>query len=171
MVYVATGTNYPDALAAIPLAAITDSPLLLTEPNRLPSSTAPSSTDSTRSDRGARWSRAVSATVMARLDATRPVRSPASRDPIATTAAAIAGPFPSGLAFTYLATGTSFADALTGGPVAAKRSVPMLLVAPKSLPAPTAAQLDRIKPERLVVLGGLAVVSDEVAAAAAIAAR
>jgi putative cell wall-binding protein len=87
------------------------------------------------------------------------------------TAAAIAARFADDRPSTYLATGVAYPDALAGGPAAAKSDVPLLLVAPDRLPTPTAGQLDRIRPDRLLVLGGLRSVSDEVAASAAGAAR
>ena len=171
--YVATGVNYPDALAAIPLAARTASPLLLTAPTSLPSATA-RELDRIRPGRIVVLGgpSVVSDGVLARLASHTggTVTRIAGADRFAT-AAAIAGPFPAGLDSVYLATGTSFADALAGGPAAAKRNVPMLLAAPTSLPAPTKGQLGRIKPRTIVILGGLGVVSDEVAASAAKAAR
>lgn len=171
--YVATGTNYPDALAAIPLAARTASPLLLTSPNSLPYATA-RELDRIRPGRIVVLGgpSVVSDGVMARLETytSGTVTRIAGADRFAT-AAAIAGPFPAGLASVYLATGTSFADALAGGPAAATHNVPMLLATPTSLPAPTRGQLGRIMPRTLTILGGLGVLSDEVAASAAKAAR
>ena len=171
--YVATGANYPDALAAIPLAARTRSPLLLTTPSSVPSAT-------TRELQRLAPSRivvlggraAVSDAVITQLRALTAgsVTRIAGADRYGT-AAAIAASFASGRPAIYLATGIAYPDALAGGPAAAMLDVPLLLVAPDRLPAPTAAQLDRIKPARLVVLGGLAAIRDEVAAAAAIAAR
>jgi putative cell wall-binding protein len=87
------------------------------------------------------------------------------------TAAAIAARFADDRPSTYLATGVAYPDALAGGPAAARAAVPLLLVAPDRLPAPTAGQLGRMTPDRLVVLGGLKAVNDEIAASAAIAAR
>lgn len=171
--YVATGANYPDALAAIPLAARTGSPLLLTHGSGAPAAT-------TRELQRLAPGRivvlggtgVVSDAVLRQLDpyTAGSVTRIAGADRYAT-AAAIGAAFGTGRPATYLATGTAYPDALAGGPAAARRDAPLLLVAPDRLPAPTAAQLDRIRPGRLVVLGGLGAVRDEVAAAAAIAAR
>ena len=171
--YVATGTNYPDALAAIPLAARSGSPLLLTQGAKAPAATtrelerlAPGRIvvlggTAAVSDAVVRQLRSYTAGSVSRISG--PDRY--------ATAAAIAAAFAADRPSTYLATGTGYPDALAGGPAAAMRDVPLLLVAPDRLPGPTAAQLGRIEPDRLVVLGGLAAIRDEVAAAAALAAR
>lgn len=171
--YVATGANYPDALASIPLAARTTSPLLLTKPTSAPAATT-RELERLAPGRivvlGGRA--AVSDGVLTQLRAytAGSVTRIAGVDRYGT-AAAIAGAFATGRPSTYLATGTTYPDALAGGPAAAMLDVPLLLVAPDRLPAPTAAQLDRIRPARLVVLGGIAAIRDEVAASAAVAAR
>lgn len=171
--YVATGANYPDALAAIPLAARTSSPLLLAHASGAPAATT---NELARLAPGrivvVGGTAAVSEAVIAQLRSytTGTVTRIAGADRYGT-AAAVAGAFAPGRAATFVATGTAYPDALAGGPAAALLDVPLLLVAPDRLPAPTAAQLDRIRPERLVVLGGLAAIRDEVAAAAALAAR
>lgn len=173
IVYVATGANYPDALAAIPLAAQTDSPLLLTYSSSVPRSTI----DELRRLAPGRivvlgGSAVIADSVVAQLDGLTAGRATriAGSDRYAT-AAAIAAAFPPGRPSTYLATGAAFPDALAGGPAAARADAPLLLVQRERLPAPAASQLDRIRPARLVVLGGLSAVRDEAAASAAIAAR
>jgi len=171
--YVATGGNYPDALAAIPLAAKTDSPLLLAHPSSVPGATA---TELRRLNPGRivvlGGPAVLSDAVMSQLRAytAGSVTRIAGADRYGT-AAAIAARFADDRPSTYLATGVAYPDALAGGPAAAKSDVPLLLVAPDRLPTPTAGQLDRIRPDRLLVLGGLRSVSDEVAASAASAAR
>jgi putative cell wall-binding protein len=171
--YVATGANYPDALAAIPLAARTSSPLLLTHFSGAPGATT---NELTRLAPGRivvlGGAAAVSESVVAQLRSytSGTVTRIAGADRYGT-AAAVASTFAPGRSSTFLATGTAYPDALAGGPAAALLGVPLLLVAPDRLPAPTAGQLDRIRPERLVVLGGFAAIRDEVAAAAALAAR
>jgi carboxypeptidase T len=171
--YVATGGNYPDALAAIPLAGQTDSPLLLAYPSSVPAVTA---TELRRLSPGRivvlGGTAVVSQSVVAQLDGftTGSVTRIAGPDRYAT-AAAIAARFADDRPSAYLATGVAYPDALAGGPAAARAGVPLLLVAPDRLPAPTAGQLGRLTPDRLVVLGGLKAVSDEIAASAASAAR
>ncbi|UAJ78936.1 cell wall-binding repeat-containing protein [Leifsonia sp. ZF2019] len=62
----------------------------------------------------------------------------------------------------YVANGTSFPDALGGGPAAAHDSGPLLLTAPGSLPSVVSDEIKRLQPKHIVVVGGPAVVSDNV---------
>ncbi len=64
----------------------------------------------------------------------------------------------------YVASGTSFADALMAGPlVASMANAAMLPVAADWIPTVVADELTRLHPTRTVVVGGTAVVSDIVA--------
>ncbi|MFP5335824.1 MAG: cell wall-binding repeat-containing protein, partial [Actinomycetes bacterium] len=84
-----------------------------------------------------------------------------------TTAAAIAQEsFPGPVDSVFLASGTTYPDALSGGPAAARNGSPVLLTRPGALPAETAAELDRLQPRVVYVLGGPGAVSDEVLAQA-----
>src|SRR5690606_33459309 len=65
----------------------------------------------------------------------------------------------------FVATGTGFADALTGSALAGHLEAPILLVRTDSVPEVTAAELARLDPSRVVVLGGDAAVSDVVMSA------
>jgi putative cell wall-binding protein len=65
----------------------------------------------------------------------------------------------------YVATGANFPDGLAGGPVAALAPGPLLLVPGGSLPASVAAELGRLSPTQVVILGSSGVVSDAVARA------
>jgi len=64
----------------------------------------------------------------------------------------------------YLATGASFADALSAAPAAIKNSGVLLLTG-SSLPASTRAELLRLNPTRVVLVGGTGVVTPAVDAA------
>lgn len=70
--------------------------------------------------------------------------------------------FTPGVATAYVAGGLNFPDALSGAPVAAQSGSPILLVAPGSVPASIATELDRLNPGRIVVLGGASSVSEAV---------
>jgi putative cell wall-binding protein len=63
-----------------------------------------------------------------------------------------------------VATGADFPDALSGGPAAARNDAPILLVRPDGVPAAVAAELTRLQPQRIIVLGGPGVVSEGVLA-------
>ena len=59
----------------------------------------------------------------------------------------------------YVATGEAYPDAITGGPAAARDGGPILLVRRDSVPAATAAELGRLRPDRIVIVGGTGAVS------------
>jgi peptidoglycan-N-acetylglucosamine deacetylase len=88
-------------------------------------------------------------------------------DRFATSAAVSRAAYPSGASTVYLATGGAFPDALAAGPVAGVGAAPLLLTARDTLPAPVAEELARLRPQRIVVVGGQAAVSDDTFAAAA----
>ncbi|WP_439565166.1 cell wall-binding repeat-containing protein [Microcella sp.] len=77
-------------------------------------------------------------------------------------------PVTPGVPVVYLANGASFPDALSAGPAAALEGGPMLLTPATSLPPGVAAELDRLNPERIVIVGGTGVVSSTVEAQAAV---
>jgi putative cell wall-binding protein len=62
----------------------------------------------------------------------------------------------------YVATGRSFPDGLSAGPVAGLRGGPLLLVPGTSLPSTVAAELRRLDPTSIVLVGGPGVVADTV---------
>lgn len=83
-------------------------------------------------------------------------------DRYATAAAISQARFGGGASTVFVATGTSFPDALAGSPAAAAANGPILLSAPGSLPVPTATELARLRPNRIVVLGGPGALSETV---------
>jgi hypothetical protein len=83
-------------------------------------------------------------------------------DRYATAAAVSAGAFDPNVPVVYVATGTNFPDALGAGPAAADEGGPVLLVTRDTIPAATAIELGRLKPARIVVVGGTGVVSQAV---------
>ncbi len=80
----------------------------------------------------------------------------------ATAAALSADAFPAGADVAYVASGVAFPDALAAGAAAASEGAPVLLAGSSSLPAPTATELRRLAPERIVLIGGSAAVADSV---------
>lgn len=78
------------------------------------------------------------------------------------TAAKVAEAWPSGVALAYVVSGENFPDALTAAARAGALDAPLLLTARASLPAATKQALDRLKPARIVVVGGTTAASDAV---------
>lgn len=62
----------------------------------------------------------------------------------------------------YVASGTRFPDALSGGAAAAAANVPLLLTNPAVLPQETTTTLRTLTPANVVIVGGTAAVSDAV---------
>ncbi|HZM73936.1 MAG TPA: cell wall-binding repeat-containing protein, partial [Candidatus Polarisedimenticolia bacterium] len=77
----------------------------------------------------------------------------------ATAVAISAASYGPGVPVAYITSGLGFADALAGAPVAGRDGGPLLLVPNTSIPASVAAELTRLAPARIVVLGGTASVS------------
>lgn len=90
------------------------------------------------------------------------VQRVAGSDRYATSAAISAASFAPGVPVAYVATGTNFPDALAGSAAAGYRGGPVLLVSQSTIPSPTAAELSRLEPDTIVVLGGPATVSESV---------
>lgn len=86
----------------------------------------------------------------------------AGSDRYATAAAISRSRFSAGVRIAYIATGFAFSDALSGSAAAADDDGPVLLVARDSIPSATAKELARLRPGRIVVLGGSGVVSSGV---------
>jgi putative cell wall-binding protein len=67
-----------------------------------------------------------------------------------------------GVPVVYVASGYNFPDALVAGPAAARHGGGVLLVEPTAIPAAVAAELARLRPQRIVVAGGPASVTPSV---------
>ena len=167
---IATGENYADALGAGAIAAAWNGPVLLVRGGSIP----PAVTAELQRLNPGRilvlgGPAVVSDAVAAALDAhtTGPVVRLAGADRYGTSAAASTYTFGTGVPVAYVATGQNFPDALAGSAAAGHEGGPLLIVRGGSIPDPVAAELDRLDPARIVVLGGSAVVSDAVAAALA----
>ncbi|MFB2579915.1 cell wall-binding repeat-containing protein [Herbiconiux sp. P15] len=86
-------------------------------------------------------------------------------DRFEVSAGVAADAFPPGTPVVYVAAGQTFADALSGSAAAVKKGGPVLLVSRDSIPATVEAQLRRLTPGAIVVLGGTASISAQVEAA------
>lgn len=165
-VIVATGLDYPDALAAGPAAYHTDSrpgALLLVGRDSIPAVTASRLDQLTpRTIYLVGGRAAVSEGVEAQLTrhADQVVRlSGATRY---DTAAAVSRTFFPGTGDVVVATGHDYPDALAGTPVARRAGAPILLTGRTSLPAPTEQELRRRSPSRVWIMGGTAAISEAV---------
>lgn len=168
--YVASGRAFPDALTAAARSGVPDAPLLITEPTSLPPETAQALTR-LQPDRiivvgGTAAVSAAVASQLAQYAVSGVVQRVGGTDRYAV-AANMAAAYPANVPRVYLASGQDYPDALAGAALAAHQGAPLLLTRPTSLPAAVAAQLQRLSPGQLVVLGGGGAVSTATAQAAA----
>jgi putative cell wall-binding protein len=161
--YIATGANFPDALAGAVVAAVDGGPVLLVAGGSLPASVA---TELRRLNPGRivilGGPSVVSDGLQAELAGytTGGVKRLFGPDRFATAAAISAAAFPAGVPVAFVATGLNFPDSLAGAAAAGHLGAPLLLVSRDVIPAPTAAELARLRPAKIVILGASGVVSD-----------
>ncbi|QDO87122.1 hypothetical protein FNH13_01265 [Ornithinimicrobium ciconiae] len=163
--FLTVGEDYPDALAAAARAGSQGGPVLLAKSDSLPLQTRdailrlkPSSVTIV-GGKGA-----ISSAVYNEVDAltSAPVKRLGGANRY-ETAGHVAGQFPSGLDVVYVATGTNYPDALAAAARAGYNNGPVLLVQPNQVPSVTRSAMTRLKPYRVVVLGGETAVSPAVA--------
>lgn len=163
VVHVATAASFADALAAGPAAAVAGGPLLLVERERVPEATA-GELDRLAPDRIVilGGTRAVSAEVEEALAERAAVTRLEGASRFGTAAAVVREWWPETSADVFVATGTDFPDALGGGAGAASLRAPILLVSRDAVPAETMAELRRLAPQRITIVGGPGAVSTAV---------
>lgn len=153
--YVVSGRNYPDALAAAARAGLSDAPVVLADINSIPAQT----------DRALRRLKPTSIVAVGGTSvlSTRVLRSlrdyaPSVRRIAGTnrykTSAAMAEIYNTGVDRVYLASGTSFPDALVTSALAGFEEAPLLLTHADTLDSAIRAQLRRLAPDEIVVIGG-----------------
>lgn len=164
-VFIATGRNYPDALAAGAEAARQRVPILLVSPNQLPSATAQELARLHPAQIVVMGGTgAVSDAVVAQLRAYAPrIDRIAGADRYATAVALSRGVHPANSVTTvYLATGTAYPDGLSAGPIAGTQLAPLLLVRSNAVPSVVVDELRRLDPTNVVFVGGSGAISDSV---------
>ncbi len=165
-VYVATGERFPDALVGGAAAGTTGGSVLLTGADAL----APATGAALAAAPPARivllgGPDVVPAAVEAALAGIAPTTRVAGPDRFATAAALSAVVHPGGTEAVYLATGEDFPDALSVAPAVIADGAALLLTARDALPGPAAAELARLAPSRVTIVGGEAAVGRAVEAA------
>ena len=91
------------------------------------------------------------------------VRRVAGSDRYATASELSREQFPWGALSVHIAKGLGFADAMAAGVLAAVEDGPVLLVRPDGIPQATADELARLRPQRVVIVGGTQAIGEEVA--------
>ena len=78
------------------------------------------------------------------------------------TAVAISSEYPAGVGVVYVASGANFPDALSAAPAASLQGGPLLLTPQAELPDLVRTEISRLRPARIVVVGGPTTVSNRV---------
>lgn len=168
-VWLATGTDFPDAMAA----SAAGEPILLVTRDVVPRATAEAlrtiDPDEVVAVGGPRAIRDTTLATAADHAGAEPTRV-AGADRFATSVAVAGRTHPDGSQVVWLATGSNFPDALAAGPVAAAEQAPLLLVSRTTLPSTVRRELARLAPQEVVVTGGPSAIDGEVARRAADAA-
>lgn len=163
-VLLATGTSFADALAAAPLAAAEDAPILLATAGELPAVSADA-----LAELGAEevivlgGAAAIGDQVEQELEAAGyGVTRQAGESRFETAALLARSAFPDGAEVALLTTGADFPDALAAAPLAGVRDGPILLVDGNRIPEATVSALEDLGVEEVLLLGGTAVVGSSV---------
>lgn len=164
---IASGADYPDALAAAAVAGAMNVPVLLVPNGQLP--------DEVRSELSRLNPGVIVAvggagaisddTLLQVLDAVpgAEIARAAGPNRFATAADLAVGAFDGGAETVYVASGMDFPDALTAAAAAGHNHGPVLLTLRDQLPDVTAKALRDLQPKRVVVVGGGGVVNAQVA--------
>ena len=163
--YLASGVDYPDALAGGAVAGHQGAPVLLTKSNSIPE-VIQDELDRLNPGKivilGGETAVAASLETVADQYTNGEVERVSGDDRYATAAALAEANFDSGVDVVYVASGQNFPDALGGAAAAAKLGGPVLLTKTDSLPAQTELTLNKLNPDHIVVLGGENAVSEDV---------
>ena len=165
-VFIATGLNFPDALAGAAIAGHIGAPVLLVPAAGLSAATT-AALNSLHPNHIVilGGTGVVSVAQQALLSGYASVVRFGGADRYATAQQIADNYFPSGANIAFIATGPNFPDALAGAAIAGALNAPVELVSPVAIPPSTLASLTNVvKPHSIVVLGGTGVVSDAVMA-------
>ncbi len=168
VVVIASGQDFPDALGAGPLAALVEAPLLLVPTSGTLPAVVAAELDrlKTQDVIVVGGAASVSTSMVKQIEAHTASGmayqvAGSNRFDTAAQLTDFFDPTLTGVPV-YLASGTTFPDALGGGAAASLAGGYLLLTGPTKLPAETAAALKRVKPSEVIVLGGPTIVSDAV---------
>lgn len=163
VVYIVSGTAYADGLAAAAAAARNGGAVLYTALAAVPDAVAAELVRLAPPRVEVIGGPAIIApAVVDQLTALLPaaaIERVGGADPYATAAALSAQDFPTTADTVFVASGESFQDAVAAGPAAAQNGAPLLLTQAATLPAATAAELTRLHPQRVYVVGDITTVS------------
>ncbi len=165
--YVATGVDFPDSLTGGAAAAAAGGPVLLSGSDVVP---AVVTQELARLTPGVivvlGGEPVLSAAVEQQLQTftAGSVSRVSGEDRFGTSVSVSSASYPAGATAVFLANGFGFADALSGAVVAGGERAPLLLVTADCIPAAVGAELARLAPDEVVILGGPVAISPAVEA-------
>lgn len=161
VVYVASGMDdaYPDALTGAALAGMDGAPVLLTKSDSVPNATAEALAE-LNPERVVvlGGTLAVNDAVYTQLGASDRI-SGADRY---GTAVDVSSAYPADVSVVYIASGVDYPDALASSALAGSEDVPVLITRPDMVPSVIVGELNRLSPERVVIVGGTTAISQAV---------
>lgn len=164
--FVASGANFPDALSGSAAAGHLNGPVLLTRNDHVPAPVLTELTDE-RPGRvrvlGGTSSVDDSVVSTIRTSVVADTERITGADRFAVSAKASETSFTTTGGTVYIASGEVFPDALSGAAAAIVNKAPILLVTRTAIPGVIDTELRRLKPARIVILGGQNTISDTVA--------
>jgi len=163
-VVVVNGSRFPDALAGAPLAALHGGPLLTVDARSVPAATR-AELERLRPQvvRVVGGPVSVSDDVLRELQRLAPsVQRVEGDDRYATAARVATTEFADDADEVVVASGEAFPDALAGGAAGAAVGSPLLLTGRDQLPPATRDAVAQLRPTRITLVGGTAVVSTQV---------
>ncbi|MFB2585083.1 cell wall-binding repeat-containing protein [Herbiconiux liukaitaii] len=162
--YVASGAVFPDALSGSAAAGLAAGPVLLTTKDSVPAVVmAELSRLGPKSIVVLGGTNTVAESVVGELKRLQPATTRvAGADRFVVSAEVAEVSFTASGGTVYVASGQVFPDALSGSAAAIGAAAPVLLVTADTVPPSVAAQLTRLKPTRIVVLGGASTISEVV---------
>lgn len=165
--FIATGRDFPDALASGPIAGRWPAPVLLVDGKR---SSLDSATLKAINDSDSIATAIIGGPGAVSGGIEKQVKSlqeeflrVAGADRYQTAAKLNSLEYADGYTTAYLAVGTGFADALAGGGLASRFTGPLYLVQRDCVPGVVLDQLKSEQPSKIVLLGGKGVLTDNVA--------
>ncbi|MCS5723745.1 cell wall-binding repeat-containing protein [Herbiconiux sp. CPCC 203407] len=158
--YIASGAVFPDALSGSAAAGLAKGPVLLVTRDTIPGAvSAELARLKPKSVVVLGGTSTVSEAVLKQIPPSMPATRLAGADRYEQSAAVAGASFPVAGGTVFVASGQVFPDALSGSAAAIRAKAPVLLVAADRIPPAVQTQLSRLKPTRIVVLGGEATVS------------
>jgi putative cell wall-binding protein len=155
--YIVSDTGFADALVAGAAAAAAKAPILIVSRDGVPAASAQELSrlrPASIAIVGGPFALSEKVTGLVAASTSGTVTTEGGADRYGTSVAVSQASFPTGATAVYLATGADFPDALTGAVAAGLAPAPVLLVTADCVPVNVSAEITRLTPSRVFILGG-----------------